>query len=252
MNRPVFLFLFCVLPFKLLAQQLFIPNGKITFEKKINMVRALSELGLSDDVKASMTKYKSNNWDLYFDRTRSIYKAQKKDDNDDDLMYFMSPGESTNQLYADYTNKTRVLKKNLMGDDYLLKDTIPKINWKIMHDIRIISGYECRKAIGRINDTVYVVAFYTDEILLRGGPEGFSGLPGMILGLAIPRLNTTWFATKVEAFTNFNNEIQPPTKGKRAETDRELKKLIELFTRYNGNKNEKPEEIFKTIYGFVL
>ncbi|WP_245869976.1 GLPGLI family protein [Pedobacter ginsengisoli] len=236
----------------MLAQQLFIPNGKITFEKKINMVRALSELGLSDDVKASMTKYKSNNWDLYFDRSRSIYKAQKKDDNDDDLMYFMSPGESTNQLYADYTNKTRVLKKNLMGDDYLLKDTIPKINWKIMHDIRIISGYECRKAIGRINDTVYVVAFYTDEILLRGGPEGFSGLPGMILGLAIPRLNTTWFATKVEAFTNFNNEIQPPTKGKRAETDRELKKLIELFTRYNGNKNEKPEEILKTIYGFVL
>jgi len=240
------------MPFKLLAQQLFIPNGKITFEKKINMVRALSELGLSDEVKASMTKYKSNNWDLYFDRTRSIYKAQKRDDNDDDVMYFMSPGESTNQLYADYTNKTRVLKKNLMGDDYLLKDTIPKINWKIMHDIRIISGFECRKAIGRINDTVYVVAFYTDEILLRGGPEGFSGLPGMILGLAIPRLNTSWFATKVEAFTNFNNEIQPPTKGKRAETDRELKKLMELFTRYSGNKNEKPEEILKTIYGFVL
>ncbi|WP_448634820.1 GLPGLI family protein [Pedobacter panaciterrae] len=167
-------------------------------------------------------------------------------------MYFIAPGESTNELYADYANRNRVLRKNIMGDDYLLKDTIPHVSWKIMHDIRIISGFECRKAIGRINDTVYVVAFYTDEILLRGGPEGFNGLPGMILGLAIPRLNTTWFATKVDAFTNFNNEIQPPNKGKKTETERELKKLIELFTRYNGNKNEKPEEIRKAIYGFVL
>jgi len=216
------------------------------------MLRTLSDLGLSEEVKGSMKKYKTSNWDLYFDRTRSIYKAQKKDETEDDLMYFIMPGESTNELYADYANRNRVLRKNIMGDDYLLKDTIPRVSWKIMHDIRTISGYECRKAIGRINDTVYVVAFYTDEILLRGGPEGFSGLPGMILGLAIPRLNTTWFATKVEAFTNFNSEIQPPNKGKKAETEKELKKLIELFRRYNGNINEKPEEIRKAIYGFVL
>jgi GLPGLI family protein len=167
-------------------------------------------------------------------------------------MYFISPGESTNELYADYGNKNRVLKKSIMGEDYLLKDSIPNVDWKIMQEVRTISGYECRKAIGRINDTVYVVAFYTDEILLRGGPEGFSGLPGMILGLAIPRLNTTWFATKIEAFTNFNNEIQPPTKGKRAETDKELKRLVELFTRYTGSKDQKPEEIRKKIYGFTL
>lgn len=252
MNRLIFFLIFCLLPFKLLAQQLFIPNGKITFEKKVNMARTLANLGISEEVKGTMAKYKTSNWDLCFDRTRSIYKAQKKDDTDDDLMYFISPGESTNELYADYANKNRVLKKSIMGEDYLLKDSIPNVDWKIMHEVRTISGYECRKAIGRINDTVYVIAFYTDEILLRGGPEGFSGLPGMILGLAIPRLNTTWFATKIEAFTNFNNEIQPPSKGKKAETDKELKKLMELFTRYTGSKDQKPEEIRKKIYGFTL
>lgn len=252
MNRPVFLLLFCVLPFNLMAQQLFIPNGKITFEKKVNMVRTLANLGISEEVKGTMAKYRTSKWDLCFDRTRSIYKAQKKDDTDDDLTFFITPGESTNELYADYANKQRVLKKSIMGEDYLLRDSIPSVAWKIMQEVRTISGYECRKAVGRINDTVYVVAFYTDEILLRGGPEGFSGLPGMILGLAIPRLNTTWFATKIEAFTNFNNEIQPPTKGKKTETDKEIKKLMELFTRYTGSKDQKPEQILKTIYGFTL
>ena len=47
-------------------------------------------------------------------------------------------------------------------------------------------------------DSVYVIAFYTDQITTTGGPESFNGLPGMILGVAIPRINTTWFATKLE------------------------------------------------------
>ncbi len=49
-------------------------------------------------------------------------------------------------------------------------------------------------------DSIYVVAFYTDEILTTGGPESFTGLPGMILGIAIPHEHVSWFATKVEAF----------------------------------------------------
>jgi GLPGLI family protein len=47
-------------------------------------------------------------------------------------------------------------------------------------------------------DSIYVIAFYTDEIPVSGGPESFTGLPGMILGIVLPRLNTTYFATKVE------------------------------------------------------
>jgi GLPGLI family protein len=48
-------------------------------------------------------------------------------------------------------------------------------------------------------DSVYVFAFYTDEIMISGGPCSISGLPGMILGLTIPRLYTSFIATKVMA-----------------------------------------------------
>ena len=66
-----------------------------------------------------------------------------------------------------------------------------------------------------IMDSVYVVAFYTDEILAPGGPESFTGLPGMILGLALPHEHITWFATKVEISAPSPSEITPPTKGKK-------------------------------------
>jgi GLPGLI family protein len=43
----------------------------------------------------------------------------------------------------------------------------------------------------------------------------FGGLPGLILELAIPRLHTTWIATKVEQKTLEASALKPPTKGKK-------------------------------------
>ena len=63
-------------------------------------------------------------------------------------------------------------------------------------------------------DSIYVVAFYSDEIPVSGGPESFSGLPGMILGLALPHENVTWFATKVTDVPIPESSLRAPAKGK--------------------------------------
>ena len=90
------------------------------------------------------------------------------------------------------------MKKSLFEKEYFIKDSLTKYEWKITGEIRDIAGFECKKALTKINDSVVVVAFYTDQILVKGGPENFNGLPGMILGLAVPRLALTLFATKLE------------------------------------------------------
>jgi GLPGLI family protein len=87
---------------------------------------------------------------------------------------------------------------NLFEKTYLTSDSLKKLNWKISGETREIAGFECKKAIATILDSVVVVAFYTDEITPSTGPLGFNGLPGTILGFAIPRLYLTLFATKVE------------------------------------------------------
>lgn len=254
MNRCAVLMIFCsIMSFKLKAQEVFVSGGKITFEKQINMQRATADWDLPDEAKEKMQKYSTSKWEFYFSPTESLYKAKKKEtENNGSNLFSFSSETSQNQLYANYPNNSRVIRKNILGDDYLLKDTIPLLSWKIMHDVRTICGYQCRKAIGRIDDTVYVVAFYAEEILLKGGPEGFSGLPGMILGLAIPRYNTTWFATKVEAFANTATEISAPKSGKPTETDKEKKKLLELISRFSGSKTEKPEDLRRRLYSFTL
>ena len=69
--------------------------------------------------------------------------------------------------------------------------------------------------MGKIFDSVYVFAFYTDEITVSGGPMGINGLPGMILGITIPRMFTSWIATKVELKGVNSALINIPQKGKK-------------------------------------
>ena len=226
---------------ELQAQQTFVSNGKITFEKKINIQRSMAELDIPDDAKAKIEKYNISNWELLFNATTALYRSKKTGED-----------QSKGQFYTDFEHRKRVIKRNVFDETYLLSDTIVHTDWKITHDIRTIAGYDCRKAITRINDTVYVIAFYTDEILLRGGPEGFNGLPGMILGLAIPRYNTTWFATGVEGFLNLNTEIIAPSKGIKLQTEKEKAKLIGVVTRFFPDKKGKEAEAKRYLYGLTL
>jgi len=118
-------------------------------------------------------------------------------------------------VYNDYKTGTSIAQKPVYEETFLVEDSLSKIKWKITPDTRTIAGFECRKAVGILDDSIAVFAFYTDELMISGGPEGIHGLPGMILGIGVPRLHTTWFATKVEVFDVNMGPVKPATKGKK-------------------------------------
>ena len=121
----------------------------------------------------------------------------------------------SNTVYKDLEHGNTLTQKSLFGSDYLISDSLQKVEWKISTEPRTIAGFECRKAVGKIFDSVIVIAYYTDEIVPSTGPESFNGLPGMILGLAIPRMHTTWYATKLELVDVGAKELTPPKEGKK-------------------------------------
>lgn len=234
------------------AQEYFSPRGKITFEKSINQKRVLDGNDwFPSEYKDKMSTYRKSNWEYQFNETHSIFKEGEKNVVANEFMFYSSG--SIGQMYTNFKDDNRVLNKNISGVEYLLKDSIPKLEWKILPEIRTIAGYETRKATAVFNDTVTVVAFYTDQILTQGGPEGFTGLPGMILGLAIPRYFTTWFATKVEILPESSLKIQVPTKGEKAETEKDFNKMLDIYLRWTDEKvKPTPAEIRKRIYSLTL
>jgi len=132
------------------------------------------------------------------------------------MMKMFGGGPATeNVVLTDFNTKTVKAVKTVFEQKFLVQDTMRKIEWQEKDEIRTIAGFKCHKAVSKICDSVYVVAFYTDDILVSGGPEMFGGLPGMILELAIPRLHTTWTADKVELLHPQPTDFVVPDKGKK-------------------------------------
>lgn len=194
---------------------IFLSQGRIEFERKINLWAQIDDEtddAWKDIQKKMRPKFKSSYFDLYFNNSKTLYKPGR--DNPDNNKLWQTPADD-NTVFNDLAEKLTISEKNIFDQRFLVQDSARKIKWKITNETRNIAGFECRRANAIIMDSVYIVAFYTDEILASGGPESFSGLPGMILGLAIPHEHMTWFATKVYAEDVPVSVLTAPAKGKK-------------------------------------
>lgn len=200
------------------AQTTFITSGKISYERKFaqhTLMESLqSEEGMdaawADELKKLFPKMVTDNFVMDFTETKTHYRMLKENPDNKYMVFGFKPSE-TDLVIQDFSTETTLMKKSLFENEYYIKDSLPKYEWKITGELRDIAGFECKKAITKICDSVFVVAFYTDQIMVKGGPESFNGLPGMILGLAIPRLSETIYATKLELITT---EIPTPPQGR--------------------------------------
>nr|MBC7612021.1 GLPGLI family protein [Pseudopedobacter sp.] len=214
----------------------FTNHGVIEFEKSVNMFAVLKPKEGDDNVfqKAYYEKYRSSQPQftkfrskLLFDQNKSYFQPNQED-NDKFKGGFWGSGGNPTQINEVFTNLTQgvfTTKKAVFEDNFIVKDSVRKIDWKITSEVREIAGYNCRRANALIMDSIYVVAFYTDEIPVSGGPESFTGLPGMILGIALPYEHVTWFATKVTDMPVPDKDFVIPIKGKPA-TLKSLKEII--------------------------
>jgi Protein of unknown function (Porph_ging). len=195
------------------AQATFISVGKIEFEKKLNLHKQMEGDSWLQNFKDKIPQYRTDYFNLYFKDNKTLFEKEK--DNEQKIPSFFSDDRSLDDIiYTDLQHQKFVKKENVFEQAFLLNDSIRKIDWKITNDTRDIAGFECRKAEGIILDSVYVIAFYTDQITVSGGPFSFCNLPGMILGIAIPRLNVSCFATKLELIEPETTKLVPPS-GKR-------------------------------------
>lgn len=204
------------------AQAQFISKGIIEFEKRTNMWADLKG-SYAEQMKKTVPEYKTDYFNYEFDNDKSIYAPGRESNNKPSS--FLGMPATDNQVYSDFKTKKYIAKKNVFEKTFLIEDSLRNATWKITNDFREIAGFNCRRATTVIMDSIFVVAFYTDQIMIPGGPESFNGLPGMILGLVINRLHTTWYATKVQLTGIEDKIITPPRSGKK--TDNE--KLLEVL-----------------------
>lgn len=208
--RYFFLTVSLLLSVQLSAQHSsFMRSGKIVFERSVNkytavenFVRETSGLPANDiynymqAFRAGAAQFWTSYFELRFDSTHTLYQPQ-----DPNLKYpddFYVPVAYKNKVLNNLTSRESFTVRQAFDKTFYVKDTMRHIRWKLTEEMRDIAGHQCRRANALIADSIYVIAWYADDILTKGGPESFNGLPGMILGVAIPHEHITIFAQQVQ------------------------------------------------------
>jgi len=217
---------FCILLFTVVtagaqSNPVFISHGRVEFMRSVNVYAQMQQAMDEGDeqwvdlMKKMSSHFRTSYFDLFFTTSKSLYKPGRESDDKQSNFFFWQPPAQDNTVFSDLEAKKGVSRKNVFEQGFLVEDSLRPIKWKITDETRNIVGFNCRRANAIIMDSIYVVAFYTDEILAEGGPESFTGLPGMILGISLPHEHVSWFATKVEAVNVTEAQVAPPVKGKK-------------------------------------
>lgn len=216
------------------SQAQFITAGKVEYEKTYNQHSALDDEHNDNDwiqqIRKNYPKFVKDVYELQFNNNKSAYKLAKE--NPDNKYLWRDKPSTTDITVKDLETNKIALQKEVFETQYLLQDSMRNYQWRITDETRTIAGFECKKAVTKICDSVVVVAFYTDQIMVSSGPESFGGLPGLILGLAVPRLHTTWFATKLELVQPTAAQTSPTQKGKKANWQQLETDLTKLKVRW--------------------
>ncbi|OYX82731.1 MAG: hypothetical protein B7Y83_13860 [Flavobacteriales bacterium 32-34-25] len=229
------------------AQQ-FVDKAVIEYEVNTNLKKTMSNDSWDEKMKENLSDLKISYFNYTFADNKSIFKFDRWSPKTR-IPKYLKDSDEENSWYFDFNTGIMNMQKQIGGTNFVVTDSIPKIEWKITNENREIAGYNCRKAIGKIMGEVYIFAFYTDDITISGGPVSISGLPGMILGLTIPRLYTSYVATKVDVTLSDTAIIKPITAKKTFDL-KELKTIFEEKTKdwfsYGGDKeeNERQKNMF--------
>ncbi len=225
---------------------------------KMGEIRANREITpeMQKNMEERMKKMLEKTFVLNFDKSASIYKEEEKLETPGQqgggmrvmVNSFMGGGGI---FYKDVKAKTYTVDKEFMGKEFLVIDSLPKLNWKMESETKQIGGYTCYKATAvkeasktdfrnlrpknkeekkddsgkasgetktnfadnfEMPKEIIITAWYSPEIPVNQGPENYWGLPGLILEVNDGR--TTILCSKIVLNAKDKIEIKPSKKGK--------------------------------------
>lgn len=106
---------------------------------------------MQKNMEERMKKMLEKTFILNFDKSASIYKEEEKLEAPGQqgggmrimMNSFMGGGGT---FYKDVKTKSYTVDKEFMGKEFLVVDSLPKLNWKLEQETKQIGGYTCYKA----------------------------------------------------------------------------------------------------------
>lgn len=214
-----------------------IKSGKVTYvvsmtpfsEKKIDSLTKTSKVK-NVKVKNWMKSVLRNSTPikafLEFTNTESLYNVEQKMQNDGKPILNMNTtfAGGDNIYYKNLNTKEFYHQSDIFDELSLIE--IPKKNWQLTQESKIIAGYLCYKAIDLSYKSKSTYAWFTPQIPVSFGPKVFADLPGLVLEVVLKKRKIV--ATKIILNPKKEIKIIKPTEGKKV-TAEEAKRRYKAF-----------------------
>ncbi len=246
-------------------------EGKIVYERKINMWKMITD----PEMRTRIPEFRTSEFELLFNGQASLFRSVPEDEAPDPFannggerggqrFMFRMPETTT---YTDLNGQMQYESRPMFEKTFLIVDSLKPLKWKISEETKTIAKHVCKKAttmitaqnvrfnvgggrgMGRNNgDTANrssaaitpketeVVVWYTEDIAASVGPDNYSGLPGAILEVDVDNGSNVTSATEVSSKYP-KKELVQPTKGdimNKAQFQDAMKKLMEDMQKGGG------------------
>lgn len=251
-------------------------QGKALYQSKFKLDVKLDSTRVSpaqqQQIIDMMKRQMEKSFELIFDKTTAIYQEEAKLEQEAGGfggMMFIG-GALNGKQFKDVKNKTYARESELMGKNFLIKDSLVTYHWKMVNETKMIGNYLCFKAEATVkgsemamnfgrnqrnqNETkddkieakereLVVEAWYSPEVPVNNGPGDYWGLPGLIMEVTADRMSLQ--LVKLELNPKEKIQIKVPDKGK-VVTKKEYDEIVaakmeEMRQNFEGGRQKGSE-----------
>lgn len=203
-------------------------SGRIYYEEKVKLDIKLE--GDAAQYTEMFPKEKKSEKILSFSDEATLFEAGK--DIAEDMTQVHQEGvnikmmiSGDNKVYTDLKNQKIIDQREFMNRMFLVEKEMPVSDWKLTGNQKVIMGYPCMEATKQDTAGVKTIVWFAPSFEIKGGPAGFSNLPGMVLAVDVKDGSHTFLATSVEPVEKGALRIKKPGDGKKV-TEDEYKKIV--------------------------
>lgn len=241
-------------------------EGKISYERKINMHRSIPD----PQMKAMIPEFRTDKFELLFNESASLFRSVVDEEAPDPFanaggggggmrMNFRMPATAT---FTDIAKQTQYETRSFFEKEFLIVDSLKQFKWKLSEETKTIAKQLCKKAttmitapqmrmrVSRAGENnsdsstsapikpreTELVVWYAENIPVSVGPDNYTGLPGVIMEMDLD--NGATVTTAVEVSNKYpKKELVQPTKGEkmnRAQFQENMQKLMQDMQRGGG------------------
>ncbi len=219
-------------------------EGVITYEMKVNLHRRIPPG--QEARKAMIPEFRTTKQQLFYNADESMYKPVIEDEEEDMVSHGSGGGmrfrmmQANDEVYVNPGSTTTISKREFMGKEYLIEDTLKISPWKLGTETKDVQGYPCKMAYyldeRQPDRKQEVTAWYTDKLRPMLGPEQFGTLPGAVLAVDINNGERVIVARTIEMRPLKKSEMKIPSSGQKV-TQAEFRKIVDDTMKQMGGGN---------------